>query len=671
MNSPSLESSQEAPFLPSAASTPRVSAVSAPVRLSLSSHEDPSNGNGTACEVSIESSYEDVRESSIVNSFITKTCGCKYGPGSTPCTAFLNRTTIEKHRADNMELSKDELDLVVLAQIRAHRKTSDQETLRSSHHATKEDKSRSQFFISGVRICLTTFLFIHCMSRFRYEGLVHHFEEHGVCTRQHGNMKRLPGNATPQEDITRLTTFIKNYARAHAMPLPGRVPGHRDKVMILPSDVTKAEVYIKYKEACTQNSWNAVGRSAFYDLWSRLLSHISVSKPSSDLCFTCQQNSLAIQQSACMLEAEKTRRLEVAQEHIQLAHEQRSHYNEQVEAAQQACKSAAGGTPTIGHYSYDFAQQVHVPFDAQQTGPEYFKTARKCGVFGVCNDGRSVQVNYLIDEADNPGKGADCVISLIHHYLEHHGENEKSLYFHADNCTAQNKNNATIQYFMWRVMTQKQESIELSFMLVGHTKFSPDRFFGLFKKAYRRSSVSTVAEVAQVVEKSTHAEQNIPQLVRDERGGQQVTFYKWTAYLIQFFRAIPNILSYHKFRVSSAEPGVVYLREFCNSDETKINILKSEHNNFPGFPDEILPPGLDLNREWYLYEHVRPHCKSTLAADITCPKPSQPKSSQHKPSQGGTSTSAEDETAIPPAKRRLCGICRQPGHNKKSCPTLK
>ena len=61
MNSPCLESCQEAPFLPSAASIPRASVVSAPVRRS---YEDSSNGNRTACEVSIESSYEDVRESS-------------------------------------------------------------------------------------------------------------------------------------------------------------------------------------------------------------------------------------------------------------------------------------------------------------------------------------------------------------------------------------------------------------------------------------------------------------------------------------------------------------------------------------------------------------------------------------------------------------------------------
>ena len=58
------------------------------------------------------------------------------------------------------------------------------------------------------------------------------------------------------------------------------------------------------------------------------------------------------------------------------------------------------GKPCISHYSYDFAQQVHFPFSAQQTWPECFKTARKCGIFGVGNDGENKQVTYLIDEAE-------------------------------------------------------------------------------------------------------------------------------------------------------------------------------------------------------------------------------------------------------------------------------
>ena len=55
----------------------------------------------------------------------------------------------------------------------------------------------------------------------------------------HGNTKRLPTNALSLEDSVNVTTFITNYARAHAMPLPGHLPNHKDKVMILPSDVTK------------------------------------------------------------------------------------------------------------------------------------------------------------------------------------------------------------------------------------------------------------------------------------------------------------------------------------------------------------------------------------------------------------------------------------------------
>ena len=77
------------------------------------------------------------------------------------------------------------------------------------------------------------------------------------------------------------------------------------------------------------------------------------------------------------------------------------------------------------HITRTTSQQVHFPFSAQQTGPEYFKTARKCGIFGVCNDGDNTQVTYLIDEAENPGKGADGVNSLLHHYLEIHGAGEK------------------------------------------------------------------------------------------------------------------------------------------------------------------------------------------------------------------------------------------------------
>ena len=210
----------------------------------------------------------------------------------------------------------------------------------------------------------------------------------------------------------------------------------------------------------------------------------------------CQKNNLAIQQSSCLSDEAKAERLATAQEHLSLAHKEREYYKSQVKVAVNALESCdEADKPYISHYLYDFAQQIHFPFSAQQTGPEYFKTARKWGIFGVCNDGDNTQVTYLIDEAENPGKGADCVISLLHHYFQTHGAGEKCVYLHADNCVGQNKNNATIQYLMWLIITRWHESIQLSFMLVGHTKFSPDRFFGLFKKAFRRSTACTIYDI--------------------------------------------------------------------------------------------------------------------------------------------------------------------------------
>ena len=97
-------------------------------------------------------------------------------------------------------------------------------------------------------------------------------------------------------------------------------------------------------------------------------------------------------------------------------------------------------------------------------------------------------------------------------------------------------------------------------MLAGHTKFAPDRFFGLIKRKYRRSTVSSMIELERVVNESTITGQNIPQPVRDIHGKQQVVWYKWSTHLLQFFQTIPNILSYHSFRVSEDNPGIVFLK---------------------------------------------------------------------------------------------------------------
>ena len=101
-------------------------------------------------------------------------------------------------------------------------------------------------------------------------------------------------------------------------------------------------------------------------------------------------------------------------------------------------------------------------------------------------------------------------------------------------------------------------------MLVGHTKFSPARFFGLFKKAFRRATVCTFF-IARTVSKSTTNGQHLPQLIRDMCGDVQVRFYQWSAHLGQFFRSIPNSIFLHK-----SLPDHMCLRKYSGSEQTRV-----------------------------------------------------------------------------------------------------
>lgn len=284
------------------------------------------------------------------------------------------------------------------------------------------------------------------------------------------------------------------------------------------------------------------------------------------------------------------------------------------------------------HYSFDFAQQLHYPYNSQQPGELYFKTARKCGLFGVACEARSYQVNYLIDESDDVGKGANTTISLIDHFLTYHGLNEQNLGLNADNCIGQNKNNAMIQYICWRVLTCKNKSVSLSFMLAGHTKFSPDRFFGLVKRQYRRAAADTLEDLGRIVRESSFAGKNIPQFTTDMLGQRHVHWYDWVSFLGQFFRPIPNMTSYHHFTLREENPGIVILKKYCDSKEDTFNILKKSSVDTTSMPLEIKPTGLDAARQWYLYEQIRAFVQSNLAKDFTCPKPliSKPMSSGRK-----------------------------------------
>ncbi len=119
-----------------------------------------------------------------------------------------------------------------------------------------------------------------------------------------------------------------------------------------------------------------------------------------------------------------------------------------------------------GHYSFDFAQQIHVPMLPQQLGPIFFLTPFKIGIFGVMNDTLNHQGNYLIPESVVTSKGASAVISYPHDFLERDSCEEMEMHLQADNCCAQNKNHHMIYYFVFRVFHGFNRQIRSSLLPV-------------------------------------------------------------------------------------------------------------------------------------------------------------------------------------------------------------
>src|SRR5947199_9953056 len=80
---------------------------------------------------------------------------------------------------------------------------------------------------------------------------------------------------------------------------------------------------------------------------------------------------------------------------------------------------------------------------------------------------------------------------------------EKHLKVTCDNAGGQNKNNTTLWFYLYLVICKYYESIELNFMVPGHTKFKCDGSFGLIKSLYRKTTVDCVDHVVDVVKRSS------------------------------------------------------------------------------------------------------------------------------------------------------------------------
>lgn len=484
--------------------------------------------------VEIEKSAEDLEDSISIQ--------LMYGKDSQPCCSKLCNELIPESLAVEskrffQEMSKEDQDLVYLSHLEFHRQHLSLEDVYNNETRKKygerlKSKSRMDiiYLFHGVSVCRKMFCFIYDIGVKRYKNLIEHSETVGFSERKHkskGKVSKRKSRVLSVESITRIVQFIKNFAEKFAIPLPGRMPNYRDcKVLLLPSSETKSAVYRRFTEDCLPE--DKIALRTFTKIWSKYCPYISPMKPKDDLCDVCQQNSLMLQRVLKESDPDtKEAKLRIAVTHLDCAKRQREFY-------QKCCKMVDSKKDTTSTLvvSFDYAQNVSYPSSPQQVGSAYFKAARKCSIFGLHNEFTRIQTNYLLDEEFEIGKGPNAVISQIHNYFEMNAV--KNFVLFCDNCVAQNKNNAMIHYLAWRVDSGLNESISLNFLLTGHTKFSPDRSFGLVKLEYSRSNVDYYQDFEDVVIRSSH--KNFNQAVN----GSKIEWRSWDTYFGGFYKRLPG-----------------------------------------------------------------------------------------------------------------------------------
>lgn len=147
-----------------------------------------------------------------------------------------------------------------------------------------------------------------------------------------------------------------------------------------------------------------------------------------------------------------------------------------------------------------------------------------------------------------------------------------------------------MQYLAWRVWSGRNKKAEISFMLVGHTKFAPDWCFGLIKQKFRRTKMGCLEDIVRVVNESSVV--NHAQLVGREDGTVIVAQYNWSDFFSRFFKrnAFTGIKSLHHLIFSEDKPGVALVRERTDTEEKQLTLLTSAHKHWRPTASELPPP---------------------------------------------------------------------------------
>ena len=155
-----------------------------------------------------------------------------------------------------------------------------------------------------------------------------------------------------------------------------------------------------------------------------------------------------------------------------------------------------------------------------------------------------------------------------------------------------------LAFMMWCCITSLSDTIEVSFIRVGHTRRAVDGYFGLIKQKWRSTEHDTLQDVEEAVNQSYHASK--PCLYSWQ-------WYEWDAFLLRYFKPVKYVLKVQHFRVASTGHTTIECRETAESEPVLFKILHDGvevPSDLKILPAELHPPGISDNRRKFLDENV-------------------------------------------------------------------
>jgi hypothetical protein len=571
-------------------------------------------------EVTVVSAMEESLREIVQEVFASNKCKC----WGVRCIDQIGFDTFLNRRAEINLLTKDQKEAFIMGQLHAF--DGGEETVGNDSERKRTKNYTFYKFNHNISMCEPMWRQMIGVGKNEVTRIKQHMKQQ-LAVRVHGNIGKKPklqGKITVDAELVReIRDFILNYAEANGEPSPGRhvaTDGTAAKIY-LPAAETYRIVYRLYTKSVTEKDKERVvcSERTFVRIWHQYAPWVTFREPRSDLCATCQELTEKLRKR--LTPARRDKVIEQFTEHKRRFEMERQHYKDTIECARTTAGQSDGGA--TAHFCVDWAQATTYPHLDQQIGPLYFLSPPRVEHYGFANTALKHQLNFLIKEGEMPadgkaGKGANTSISLLYAGLLEENRGEKHIVISMDNCGGQNKNNLTLWFCAWLVMTGRYESVRLHFMIAGHTKFMPDGFFGVYKQNYRRSRIMNFEQLTRVLESSTpDTNKNKARTFRDGEGWK---WLNWREFFEPIFRKAPRLKLFHHFLFRSDAPGMVTCKEFVDSQEETFSLLKDPTFKFDvaKMPAEINVRGLTDDRKRYLSREVRKYVDPEFQDEV-CP----------------------------------------------------